>query len=262
MVTASSTHGNLYHQSGRASLAGRRGVAQLLRWAALVPYFASYVTSIGCGASTRDVAPGASCAATEQCSEGQLCENEVCVEVAAAAVAAPEACGVLSCPEGEATCCRAMTATATASGSGAQDYETRLDLVEEVAVSGGQVKATFSFTEAGQQGWVTFDLGVELELARVGFSGRHDGVADRFLTLSANGREGGGCVFAFELQPRPAPAGSEVPFVLRSEVPLVGDDFCFERGVPGRASELVFGIFAAQRGRASLTVSKVTLTPD
>ena len=46
------------------------------------------------------------------------------------------------------------------------------------------------------------------------------------------------------------------------EVPLVGDDFCFERGVPGRASELVFGIFAAQRGRASLTVSEVTLTPD
>jgi hypothetical protein len=53
-----------------------------------------------------------------------------------------------------------------------------------------------------------------------------------------------------------------VPFLLGSEVPLVGNDFCFERGVPGRASELVFGISAAQRGRASLTVSEVTLTPD
>lgn len=249
----SSTHGNLYPRSGRGSSA-RTGLLTPLGWAILWPCLASFALSVGCGGVSGDRA-GSSCTSAAECGDGQLCEGDVCVEATAEPVTAPEACAVLSCP-GEAPCCRAMSAT------GAHDYETTVELVEEVAVSRGQVKATFAFTEAGQQGWVVFDLGVELDLARVGFSGRYDGVADRFLTLSANGSEGGGCVFAFELQPRPAPAGSPAPFVLGSEVPLVGDDFCFERGVPGRASELVFGIFAAQRGRASLTISEVKLTPD
>lgn len=261
MATTSSRRGNLCRQRGSGSLASRRRRPWLaLGWAA--PCLASYVTSIGCGASTSDDTLGASCASREECSDGQLCENEVCVGPATGSVAAPEACAVLSCPEGEPSCCRGMTATAIASGLGPQDYETRLDLVEEVSFSNGEVKVIFSFTEAGQQGWVVFDLGAERELSRVGFRGSHDGVADRFLTLSANGRQGGGCVFAFELQPRPAPVGSSVPFVRGSEVPLVSDDFCFEGGAPGRASELVFGVFASQRGRASLTVSDVTLTPD
>lgn len=218
--------------------------------------------SIGCGASSSDAGSVASCAAAADCEGGQRCERGSCVDAAEEReLAAPlQGCAVLSCPGDAADCCRAVSATATASED--EDYAARFDLVEEIAVSRGEVKASFTFTEAGQQGWVAFQLGEELELSRVTFTGRYAGVADRFLTLSANRRQGGGCVFAFELQPRPAPPGSVAPFVLASDVPLVGDDFCFARGVPGRASELVFGIFASQRGEASLTVSDVILRPE
>lgn len=217
----------------------------------------------GCGASSSDGAPEASCGSARECEAGERCEGGACVAASAeveGALAASAGCGVLSCPGGVGSCCRGVSALA--SGSGAQAFAARGDLVGAIAFERGAVTATFSFTEPGQQGWVAFDLGRELELSGVSFSGRQAGVADRLLTLSANRREGGGCVFAFALQPRPAPEGSGVPFVLGSEVALLSNDFCFDRGVPGRASELVFGISASGRGEASLTVSQVTLRPD
>jgi hypothetical protein len=47
-----------------------------------------------------------------------------------------------------------------------------------------------------------------------------------------------------------------------TEVELNGNDFCSSKAAPGRASELVFGIFAKGPGQGALTITAVELTGE
>jgi hypothetical protein len=121
------------------------------------------------------------------------------------------------------------------------------------------VRASFSFDAPDQQGWVTFQLDGEHDLSELEFTGRHAGVADRFLSVNTNRLDDGGCAFGFELDPLPRRPGSEPPFPLGNDVSFSSANFCYGNGVPGRASELAFAIFSTQPGDASLVISNITL---
>ncbi len=132
-------------------------------------------------------------------------------------------------------------------------------MLREVNSTDGEVQAQFSFEKRDQQGWVTFELGQEMDIASLEFTGQHQGVADRYLTLNTKLSADSGCAYAFEPQPRQAPPGSGTRFVLMSEIDLDDDSFCYGGARPGRAAELAFAIFAIQPGPATLTISNVTL---
>lgn len=166
------------------------------------------------------------------------------------------ACSVVSCPPGTDICCSAVSASAT--GNGRQAYAPRVQLVDSARSRFGEVRAEFTFDAPNQQGWVTFELGAELDLARVAFLGRHEGVADRFLAVNTNRLDDGGCAFSFDLEPRPGFG----PFVFGNDVPFNNGAFCYGNGRPGRASELAFAIFSTSAGEASLVISNLALIGD
>jgi hypothetical protein len=167
------------------------------------------------------------------------------------------ACNVVSCPPSEPRCCLAATATAT--GNESQGYASRNQMVSD-ASSIRDVRATFSFDAAGQQGWLSFDLGSELDLDRLEFTGFHDGAADRFLTVNTNLDSDSGCAFGFDLEPRPSAPG--VPSVLGDASVSFNndnDDFCYGGARPGRARQVAFAIFSLRPGEATLSISNITL---
>jgi hypothetical protein len=216
----------------------------------------------GSAASEGDGAPEEptpGCAEDAECSAGQVCQNAVCVQRISLSSrnAGPRACSVLSCPGGAGGCCSAAEASAT--GNQRQEFEPRLQLLDDADSSLGEVRAEFSFDAPDQQGWVTFQLDGEHDLSQLEFTGRHEGVADRFLSVNTNRLDDGGCAFAFDLQPVQQPPGSDPPFLFGSQVLFEDDDFCYGNGVPGRASELAFAIFSNSPGRASLIISNITL---
>jgi hypothetical protein len=226
----------------------------------------SLVAGLACGSAAsneeEDVVPGPAtpeCVSDAECSAQQTCRDAVCVQRISISSrdAGPRACSVLSCPGGDASCCSAAAASAT--GNQRQEFEPRLSLLTSATSSDGEVRADFSFSAPDQQGWVTFQLDGEHDLSELEFTGRHEGVADRFLSVNTNRLDTGGCAFGFDLQVVPRPPGSEPPFLLWSEVQFSNADFCYGNGVPGRASELAFAIFSNAPGEASLIISNITL---
>jgi hypothetical protein len=163
------------------------------------------------------------------------------------------ACSVVSCPFGTDICCSSVSASAT--GNDDQAYAPRVQLVDRARSSFGEVRAEFMFDAPNQQGWVTFELGDELDLSRLAFIGRHEGVADRFLAVNTNRLDDGGCAFSFDLDPRG-------PFAFGNDVQFNNDAFCYGNGRPGRASELAFAIFSTRPGPAALVISNLALFPD
>lgn len=151
-----------------------------------------------------------------------------------------------------------MAAAASATGNESEGYASRNQMVVSASSDRNSVRATFSFDAADQQGWLIFQFGSELDLARLDVTGVHFGVADRFLTVNTNRSSEDGCSFGFELEPRPSPTG-QGPGVLGNDVVFNSDNFCYGNGRPGRASELAFAIFAMHPGEATLVISNVTL---
>jgi hypothetical protein len=191
----------------------------------------------------------------------QVCEGDSsCAALAprdAAPIPAGElACSVVSCPPGTDICCSSVSASAT--GNDDQAYDRRVQLVESAQSRFGEVRAEFIFDAPDQQGWITFELGTELDLSRLTFIGRHEGVADRFLAVNTNRLDDdqeGGCAFSFDLEPRG-------PFALGNDIFFNDDDFCYGPGRPGRVSELAFAIFSTRPGPAALVISNLALIPD
>jgi hypothetical protein len=215
--------------------------------------------ALGCGSSAAEADLDASCTTTAQCErDHQVCQNGACVERISltSREAGDLACSVVTCPRGT-SCCSAAIASATSNAN--DEYVSRLHMLREVIASDGELRAEFSFEKRDQQGWVTFELGEEMDIASLEFTGLHQGVADRYLTVNTNLLDNTGCSYAFELQPRPAPPGSGTPFVFRSRIDLDDDSFCYGGARPGRAAELAFAIFATQPGPATLTISNITL---
>ncbi len=167
------------------------------------------------------------------------------------------ACSVMSCPDGASDCCNSAVASAT--GNRWQQYGSRLHMLEDAGSRDGEVRADFNFDAPDQQGWVTFELDGEHDLSQLEFTGRHEGVADRFLSVNTNRFDTGGCAFAFDLQLQSRPPGSNPPFVFGTDVSFSDGSFCYGDGIPGRASELAFAIFSTQPGSASLIISNITL---
>jgi hypothetical protein len=234
-------------------------VALLLR----LPGAGAALAGLACGsaASEGEGAPEstAECVSDAECAVEQTCQNAVCVQRISTTSrnAGPWACSVLSCPGGADNCCSAAEASAT--GNQRQEFEPRLQLLRSADSDVGEVRAEFTFSAPDQQGWVTFQLDGEHDLSQLEFTGRHEGVADRFLSVNTNRLGDGGCAFAFDLQFLPQPPGSEPPFLLGSQVSFNNGEFCYGNGVPGRASELAFAIFSTEPGLASLTISNITL---
>lgn len=225
----------------------------------------SLAASLACGSAASEedgdaAGPwGPECASDAECTERQSCQNAVCVQRISNSSrdAGPWACSVLSCPGDVEGCCSAAAASAT--GNQRQRFAPRLQLLESADSSVGEVRATFTFDAPDQQGWVTFRLDGEHDLSQLEFTGRREGVADRFLSVNTNRLDSGGCAFAFDLQFLPQPPGADPRFALGSEVSFSDADFCYGNGVPGRASELAFAIFSNGPGEASLIISNVTL---
>ena len=213
---------------------------------------------VGCAGAPAEGEPV--CAHDLACGEGQICNNGSCVEgvVPASRSVGELACSVVSCPPGTEICCSAARAAAT--GNEGQAYAPRPHMVRLVESAFGEVRAEFSFDAPNQQGWLTFELGGELDLARLQFTGRRGGVADRFLSVNTNRADSGGCAFAFDLDFRPGPFGSPLSF--RSDVAFDDDAFCYGTGRPGRATELAFAIFSTEPGEASLVISNIALIRD
>jgi hypothetical protein len=216
--------------------------------------------ALSCGSPTaEDEIDVASCTTTAQCErDHQICQNGACVESISLTTrhAGEHACSVVTCPFGT-SCCSAAVASATSNAG--DGYVSRLHLLEEVIADDGELSAVFFFEERDQQGWVTFELGEEMDIASLEFTGSHQGVADRYLTVNTKRLDNTGCAYAFDLQPRPAAPGSGVPFVFRSRISLDDDSFCYGDAPPGRAAELAFAIFSTQPGPATLTISNITL---
>ena len=190
---------------------------------------------------------------------GQECVENACVAPSAPSSASVGAfaCSVVNCPPSQPFCCTAAEASAT--GNESQRYVVRNQMVDNAFSFPGEVRANFSFDAADQQGWVTFQLGAELDLDRLDFTGRGLGVADRFLSVNTSHDSDSGCAFGFELEFRPPPNG-EGPFVLGNDNIFLNDnDFCFGNARPGRARELAFAIFSTQPGDASLIITNITL---
>lgn len=217
---------------------------------------------LACGGSSED-APleRGGCASAAECSDGQQCIDSLCVVQSSPSTSSAGvfACSVINCPPSQPSCC--MTAEASATGNESQDYVVRNEMVERTFSFPGEVRANFSFDASDQQGWVTFQLGAELDLERLDFTGRVSGVADRFLSVNTNRSSDTGCSFGFELELRPPPSG-QGPFLLGNDNILINDNgFCYGNGNPrpGRARELAFAIFSLQPGDASLIITNLTL---
>jgi hypothetical protein len=136
--------------------------------------------ALGCGGpAAQDDLGITSCVTTAECeADHQECQNGACVERISLSTrdAGALACSVVTCPQGT-SCCSAALASAT---SNADDgYVSRLHMLREVDSTEGEVRAQFSFEERDQQGWVTFELGQEMDIASLEFTGVHQGVADR-----------------------------------------------------------------------------------
>ena len=218
----------------------------------------------GCGggaAGDDELDDGPVCIADNECPAQQQCQGGVCQAPVSLTTrdAGEHACSVISCPDGSNSCCSAAAASAT--GNLRQEYGPRLQVLQNVTSIDGEVRADFMFDAPNQQGWVTFELDGEHDITQVGFLGRHEGVADRFLSVNTNRLDDGGCAFAFDPQFVPTP-DPEPPFTVGSLVRLGSDEFCYGNGVPGRASELAFAIFSTSPGPAALVISNVTLHTD
>jgi hypothetical protein len=223
--------------------------------------------ALGCGSGSSadeadDADEPAGCASNADCADTQVCQSAACVldVPVESRLADSQACTIVSCPESDSTCC--STAAASATGNQSQAYSSQLQMLREIRFDAGEIRADFRFDAPNQQGWLTFQLGAELDLAKLEFTGWRDGVSDRFLSVNTKQLDGGGCAFAFELERRPAPAGSIAPFVLYSDVDLSDRSFCYDGGRPGRASELAFAIFSTEPGPASLAITNITLTAN
>jgi hypothetical protein len=233
----------------RDGMEARPGRERVLRSALLLALL------FGCGGSSGDggaVEP-AGCAADDECAEGQQCIDAGCVEPAPppGTSAGRFACSVVNCPPSQPFCCVAVEATAT--GNGSQGYASRNDMVVMASSSPGEVRANFTFDAADQQGWLTFDLGSELDLDRLQITAVHFGSADRFLSVSTNRSDDSGCSFGFELEPRPGGFGNDIFFNNNS------GEFCYGDGVPGRARQVAFAIFSTRPADAMLVISNITL---
>jgi hypothetical protein len=216
----------------------------------------------------------AACSGTEadgvvsECDEAAACSDLPCERPGCDAAgpstermpAGELACSVVSCPPGTDVCCGSVSASAT--GNSAQAYASQMQLVDKAVARFGEVRAEFTFDAPNQQGWVTIELGAELDLGRLAFVGRQDGVADRFLSVNTNRIEEGGCAFSFEPEPRGAPFGLAPGALFGADIFFNSNDFCYGNGRPGRASELAFAIFSTGAGEASLTISNLTLVAD
>jgi hypothetical protein len=202
------------------------------------------------------------CASNADCADNQVCQSAACVLSIPrdSRILDSRACSVMSCPASDLGCC--STAIVSATGNQNQAYSSQLQMLRDIGFDAGEVRAAFRFDAPNQQGWLTFQLGAELDLSRLEFTGWHDGVSDRFLSLITQQLDGGGCAFAFELEPRPAPPGSQIPFIFQGNVESRDDSFCYDGGRPGRASELAFAIFSTQPGPATLAISNITLTAE
>jgi hypothetical protein len=202
------------------------------------------------------------CTSNADCADAQVCQSAACVSMKPieSRIVDAQACTIVSCPESESACCSAAAASAT--GNQNQSYSSQLQMLWNVGFNSGEVRADFRFDAPNQQGWLTFQLGAELDLDRLAFTGWHDGVSDHFLSVDTKQRDGGGCAFAFEPERRPAPDGSSIPFVLHGNVDLDDDSFCYGGGQPGRASELAFAIFSTEPGPATLVISNIKLTAE
>jgi len=217
------------------------------------------VSALACGgdAGLEGAEAALGCGGASSCGSTP-CEGSACVvpRDPAPIPAGELACSVVSCPPGTDICCSSVTASAT--GNDDQAYDRRVQLVESARSRFGEVRAEFMFDAPNQQGWITFELGAELDLSRLAFIGRHEGVADRFLAVNTNrldDDEEGGCAFSFDLDPRG-------PFAFGNDIFFNDDEFCYGPGRPGRASELAFAIFSTRPGAAALVISNLALIPD
>lgn len=212
------------------------------------------VGALGCGSGMEGLEPEAEgCSSDADCAADPLCLGSTC-QAPPLVVVAPvreQACSVVSCPGEAPGCC--MAAAASATGNQTQSFTPQLHLVQRVRPWGRDIRADFVFEEADQQGWLVFELGSEIELSRLRFSGRRTGVADRFVSVHTTQQDAGGCAFTIELASRPE------PFPRGEEVALMRDDFCYGGGSPGRASELAFAIFSTSPGEGSLIISSIDM---
>ena len=219
--------------------------------------------ALGCGGgASQEPLEISACSSDDDCAEGQQCSDAACVVSISPRgpnSAGAFACSVVSCPRFERGCCSAALASAT--GNERQGYASRDQMVDRAYSVRGQVRADFSFDAADQQGWLTFELGAELDLARLEFTGRHLGVADRILSVNTNQGEGAGCAYAFQLSPRPGSAGGG-SFAFGDDIAFNVDDFCYGDAQPGRASAIAFAIFSVEPGDASLIISNIDLVAD
>lgn len=239
----------------------RRARCLRLPWAPGLPYALALLGALAaCGGEADGVV--ADCGEAADCSD-VACEGPDCSAAAPSPSRMPAgelACSVVSCPPGTDICCSSVSASAT--GNRAQSYASRMQLVDIAVSHFGAVRAEFTFDAPNQQGWVTFELGAELDLGRLAFFGRQEGVADRILSVNTNRVEDGGCAFSFEPEPRGGAFGLPPGAVMGADVFFNRDDFCYGNGRPGRASELAFAIFSTSAGKASLTISNLTLVGD
>jgi hypothetical protein len=204
----------------------------------------------------------AACVTNDDCGEEQVCQISACVErssLTSISIGA-DACVVVSCPDSDPSCCSGALASAT--GNQRQSYSLQLHMLQHVETVAGEVRADFLFDAPNQQGWLTFQLGEELDLSRLQVTGRRFGHSDHFLSVNTNRADaGGGCAFAFELV-EPVDDGTAIVPEFMGEVALGDKDFCYGDGRPGRASELAFAIFSTEPGPASLIFSNITLMSD
>jgi len=215
---------------------------------------------LACGGSSEEepIEPEG-CASDAECVGGQQCVDAACVAPSppSSASAGVFACTVIDCPASQPDCCVAAEVTAT--GNESQGYVIRNEMVQGAHSFPGEVRANFSFDAADQQGWVTFQLGAELDLERIDFTGRVLGEADHFLSVNTNSDADVGCAFGFELELRPPPTG-QGPFVFGNDNISVDDnDFCYGGARPGRARQLAFAIFSLGPGDASLIITNIVL---
>jgi len=246
-----------------SSRRGRRGFAAAPLRLGGVALVLAGLGALACGSAAAggeaEEEAAAECNSDADCVASQACQDAVCVQRVSVTSrdAGRDACSVMSCPAGAGACCSAASASAT--GNQRQEYTPRLQLLDFARSSVGEVRAKFTFDAPDQQGWVTFQLDGEHDLSELQFTGRHEGVADRFLSVNTNRFDSGGCAYGFELDPMPQPPGSDPPFLLGNEVSFSNANFCYGNGVPGRASELAFAIFSTQPGDAWLIISNITL---
>jgi hypothetical protein len=229
---------------------------RVVRWSGWLCFCCSAAGALACGGELgSDAASGEGSVDCDDAVGCAPCDGMGCVApLEAAPVPAGElACSVVNCPFGTDICCSSVSASAT--GNDDQAYARRVQLVESATSRFGEVRAEFTFDAPNQQGWVTFELGAELDLSRLAFIGRREGVADRFLAVNTKRLDDGGCAFSFDLDPRG-------PFTFGNDIPFNDDAFCYGNGRPGRASELAFAIFSTRPGQAALVISNLALIPD